>query len=133
VQDSVMTRSRPLLVLGAISVLGFVALSVVTFRARGPGITPANYERIREGMTEQQVEALLGGPATGTRTAPYGGSYVPEEFEAAGVKRLREWIGDGTYVLVGFNKAVVVTWKASGQFVVRQWKRLCPCRRLFGW
>src|SRR5262245_43608117 len=127
-----MTRSRPLLVLGAFSVLGFVALSVVEFRARGPGITPANYGRIREGMTEQQVEALLGGPATGTRTAPYAGSYVPEEFEAARVERLREWVGDGTYVLVGFNKAEAVTWKASGQFVVGRRLRVCPCRRLFG-
>jgi hypothetical protein len=27
-----------------------------------PGLTRANYERIREGMTRQEVESLLGGP-----------------------------------------------------------------------
>jgi hypothetical protein len=30
-----------------------------------PGVTRANYMRIREGMTLREVEALLGGPATG--------------------------------------------------------------------
>jgi hypothetical protein len=128
-----MTRSRPLLIVGAVGLLGLVGLSVVAFRERGPGVTPANYERIRDGMTEQEVEALLGGPATGTRTAPLAGSYVPEEFEAAGVERLREWVGDGTYVFVGFDKAGAVNWKASGQFVVYRRVRSCPCRRLLGW
>ncbi len=44
-----------------------VGLAVLPILARAlslrPGITRANYERIREGMTLQQVEGLLGGPS----------------------------------------------------------------------
>ena len=69
-----MRRRRLLLGSGALALLGLAGMLVVTQLLRaGPAITPASYERIREGMTEAEVEAVLGGPP-GDYT---NGRYVP--------------------------------------------------------
>src|SRR5689334_5221586 len=58
-----MRRRRLLLVAGVVLLLGLAALPVV-WQALPPrqGVTPENFYRIRRGMTEQEVEAILGGP-----------------------------------------------------------------------
>jgi hypothetical protein len=56
-------RTRRLLLgAGAVVLLALAGLLAWVACPRA-GVTRANYERIREGMTRRQVEALLGGPA----------------------------------------------------------------------
>jgi hypothetical protein len=59
-----MLRHRVLVGAGVLALLGAVAgLWVATsFPSPGPGITEENYGRIREGMSREDVEAILGGP-----------------------------------------------------------------------
>src|SRR5262245_42424743 len=56
-------RNRRLWLLGAAGGGGLVALTVLWLALPPrPGITPANYQRIGEGMSLPEVQALLGGP-----------------------------------------------------------------------
>jgi hypothetical protein len=54
-------RRRLLLCLVALACLGLAAGWVALLVTSRPGVTPENYERIQEGMTRPEVEALLGG------------------------------------------------------------------------
>jgi hypothetical protein len=57
-------RWKRLLVLavGLLACLGLVALVVWRLWPAKPGVTPENFHLLRVGMTEQEVEATLGGP-----------------------------------------------------------------------
>jgi hypothetical protein len=54
---------RRRLCLGAAGVAAAVAVTAWALEPR-PGVTEANTRRIREGMTPDQVEGILGGPPT---------------------------------------------------------------------
>ena len=63
-----------------------------------PGLSEENVKRIQPGMTLKQVEALLGGPATGTvdmRPA--------DPTEERGYRWLRRWKAEGAAVDVQFT------------------------------
>ncbi len=49
--------------LACLTCLGLV---VAAFLPSGPGVTPANFHRLKLGMTLAAAEALLGGPAHDT-------------------------------------------------------------------
>jgi len=102
-----------------------------------PGLTQANYERIRDGMTFQQVEDRLGGP-------PGNYSRIPDK-EAGlwtidpnrpGLNRQffigREvWIGDELAVAVWFDERGRVVRKESYPTLGRS--LLQRLRDLLGW
>jgi hypothetical protein len=55
-------RKRLVPAVGVLACLGLVGLVVVPrLLSPGPGVTPANFHRLRLGMTEQEVEAIFGG------------------------------------------------------------------------
>lgn len=50
--------------LACLALTGFVAVPWLMQQPPGPGITQANFELIRNGMSRGEVEAILGGPPT---------------------------------------------------------------------
>jgi hypothetical protein len=89
-----------------------------------PGVTWANCRRIHNGMTHQEVEALLGHTHAPFRTRPpIGGPAPPQPFAYWGI-----WSTDDLEVIVYFgpDRRVVAhdcTGPVSGSFLghVRQW------------
>ena len=54
-------RRRPFLLLGLLGLLALLgAFATQWLLSRPPGVTAANFERVQVGMTEAQVEGLLG-------------------------------------------------------------------------
>jgi hypothetical protein len=117
-----MRRRRLLLGAVVLALLGVAgALLPLMLPRRGAGITRANYEQIREGMTLDEVEAILGDPA---------GDYTGGQFYALPVPAVkflpprhipviwRDWISKEGCISIGFSE--------SGQ-VGR--KRLLPVER----
>src|SRR5262245_55713008 len=70
--------------------MGF--LVTVAILGPTPGVTEGNLRRIREGMTMQQVEAILGGP----------GERSVSDFTPKGRVCRYHWTGTDVYVLVDF-------------------------------
>jgi hypothetical protein len=73
VLPNLMRRRRLLLI--TLVTLVVAAIAILVFRSPAPSLTEANYQKIRLGMTEQDVLALLGEPlAEGGRHRPFGDS-----------------------------------------------------------
>jgi hypothetical protein len=53
-------RKRRIWLVEILPLIGAISLALIFYY--WPGVTPANFARIRVGMTEREVEALLGGP-----------------------------------------------------------------------
>jgi hypothetical protein len=88
-----MRELRVLLVAAAV-VLAFGACAFLLSRNQPrPGITRDNFERIQEGMTTEEVEEILGGPAGRYTDRPI---MVPIE----GIMFRRWWIGDTGVVTI---------------------------------
>jgi hypothetical protein len=92
-----------LLLFAVAAVVAACALPLALSPPSGPGsqITRARYERLREGMTEAEVDAVFGVPA-GHYGSP-GGCVTLEEVSFPGAVRHREWWGDAGNVEVGFG------------------------------
>jgi hypothetical protein len=74
--------------------------------ARGRLIDQEHCDRIKPGMTQAEVEAVLGGPPGDFRTnfnGVYFGSNRPGWRDEHRVDRVEEWIGDQGRALAGFN------------------------------
>lgn len=118
-----MKRKRLLLILGCLaSVLlaGYVTLRLTAPRHR---ITGENIEAIREGMTEEEVEAILGAPAGDYSSKQTGGQFPEIEIIIIPHRRSRPewkiitgpdlvksrggkyWVGEATGVWVRFDEA----------------------------
>ncbi len=79
------------LVLGLV-VLGLVV--VVIDRPPKPGVTPANFQRLHEGMSEKEAEAILGRPA---------------DFESIGIDSLTHtWVEGGVTIILEVSERWVV-------------------------
>ena len=120
-----MKKRRLLLGVGVLAVLGMAGMVVWESQPR-PGITRANYERIREGMTLVEVEAILGRPGDG-----FGGD--------GDTPRVRFWQGDHVKVTVWFDTdgCVEAGWCGTGE---EEWEPLTEdegfldrLRRLLPW
>jgi hypothetical protein len=68
-----------------------------------PGISKANFARIKPGMSQAEVEATLGGPPGDYRTPRAGWFYPPvtDDFLEA---RWEEWAGDRALIDVAFDE-----------------------------
>jgi hypothetical protein len=98
-----MRRRKLLVVLAALAAL--VAAGMVVLWPLGDRISLANYERIREGMTLAEVEAILGqpgdyttGPADGLGVYLCGGSEPVVRLNADRV--LYFWVGDTAMIYI---------------------------------
>jgi hypothetical protein len=120
-----MGGRRLLLTAGALSLLGLAAvLTWLLVLRRVPGITHANYSQLQKGMTEAEVEAILGGVAKN-----YSGKRADELEEYMDMVTLAEhierelrhvpavtphtpvvprlWVGDEIAILVLFREGRV--------------------------
>jgi hypothetical protein len=109
-----MSKRRVLLGAGLLALLGLAGLVAWLTPHPGAGITQENTERIRPGMSEAEVEAVLGCPA-----GNYSGKDVDvlqEKGELAagwsgnawdGPVAYRLWVGDELAVLVFFRRGRV--------------------------
>lgn len=103
-------RKRLFLGLGlpALLLLGGYLLLWLTIPP-GYRITDENLERILPGMTEKEVERILGVPAgnySGKRG--YFASRPPDELERLLRQGHKEWVGEGLSIVVRFNEQGVV-------------------------
>ncbi len=91
-----MSRRGVLLAVGALALLGLAGFVTFLYLTRpAPGVTPENFQRLRLGMTESQVEAVLGSAGEDYPGAP------------AGPDRVLAWDGPGIEVVVYFTKGRV--------------------------
>jgi hypothetical protein len=131
-----MRRRRLLLEAGALALLALTGLAVLRRLPPRPGITRANYERLREGMTVQQVEGILGGsPGNYSRFSDKEAGLWALDFEDPELSRQyfrgREvWVGDELAVAVWFNDGGLVRRKAAFDIVeptfLERLRRLLP-------
>lgn len=94
--------NRVLLMLGLLAGLlmaGFVAVVLVIQEPTGPGVTKANCDQIKEGMSDKEVRALLG------KSPASQGKVVPGELDVW-------WRGPEGSVAVTFNQQGNVIQKA---------------------
>jgi outer membrane protein assembly factor BamE (lipoprotein component of BamABCDE complex) len=101
-------RTQVAVALGLAAVVGIV---LARHRA-GPHIDRAAYDRIEPGMTQAQVEAVLGGPP-----GDYGARDLEDYVQTGGagqlpgVGRVAHWLGKTAFVGVEFDDRGVVTGK----------------------
>jgi hypothetical protein len=90
-----MTKRRLLLWAGA-AYLGLSVFCLTSLFRPKPAITKGRYERIQDGMTEPEVEAILGGPS---------GDYTSRPIVVAmsGTMFRRWWVGDDAIITVGLD------------------------------
>jgi hypothetical protein len=87
-------------------------LSTVAWKAslRMP-LIEERFARIREGMSEKQVESIFGGPRGCYRRTPMHHMTVIGNTWAEGNYCSHWYFDDGYEVVVGFSKAGIVEWK----------------------
>jgi hypothetical protein len=90
-------------------------------------VTRAAYERIEDGMTQAEVEAILGGPPGDYRTRP-GISMDPLVRSPSGLNE-QWWRGDEGEIIVGFDAGTVRSVSfyeteplACGPFALAWWR-----------
>jgi hypothetical protein len=125
-------KRRLLLGLGSLGVLALAGWLVwITYLVCSGGyVTAESYERIREGMTQREVEALLGGPADESGEVLHTGPPDPEPTIDAW------WYGNTVAISVWFYRGRVCYKKMrdrrpdeggdSGRRVLDRLRRLVP-------
>jgi hypothetical protein len=112
-----MTRkNRCILVAGLLAVGVCLTLAVLVLLPPRPGVTKANYDRIEEGMSLAEINAILGRP--------------PDMVEGGAEEMWHGWIGEDGFVHVVFagdSTFVRKEWRDSPRTLsekVRQWLHL---------
>ena len=114
--------------LATLAIAGGLAVAILTLQPLGPGVTEANQDRIEHGMSEADVEAILGKPAD-----------TWQIMVSAGVIADKQWrAGNGAYVEITFINGAVVRsqWYESTETItdkLRRWLSLPKnrSRRIF--
>jgi hypothetical protein len=128
-----MTSRRRRFLLGA-GLLALLGVAIWTMLPR-PGISKANFDRLRQGMTQEDVEVVLGPPSGTSPSRP-----IPGYAEMA----YRTWHGGGkekrTFCWEGGSRTIIVGFQASGQVCWAVWYAVPPggtpfdrLRRLLPW
>jgi hypothetical protein len=112
---------RLLLGAGLLALLGVTGtLLPLMLPRRGAGIAQANYERLREGMTLDEVQAILGDPAgdyTGGQCEPLSRPLISIS-QSKNIRVIprpvtrRQWISDQGCICVGFTQGGQICRKA---------------------
>jgi len=131
-----MKRKRLLLIVGCLAAV--LLAGYATFRLTAPRhrITIESFQAIREGMTELEVEAVLGAPAGVYSTEAQTGFYLPkfriswpakwiyasdaDIFIRTGSDLIekqggKEWVGEELSIYICFNEGGRVLESRSGQ------------------
>ena len=135
---------KKFLLAGVASSLLLVGALVPLLRPRHCPVTKEAYDRIEEGMSRAQVEAILGGPPRDYRNQPTqmgwstrveverSGPYLPDAREA-------DWFGDEGDVCVWFApdgrvscKAYIGTEPVGGPLETLRWRLSRRWDRLWG-
>jgi hypothetical protein len=87
--------------LALVVVLGGLAVGLVFLP--GGRVTRENCQRIKEGMTEAEVRAILGKPWDDSLFDPEGASFRASFSGSTPWKYSRHWIGDDCVILVSFG------------------------------
>lgn len=122
-----MRRRLLLMVLGIalLTLLGAGLLACLT--NRGHRISRESYNQIKAGMTEQELEGLLGGPAGDYTNGRYQVGYIAEPCslcdealyaEISEIRSSRDWTGFQGLVSVGLNE--------RGRVVEKRYFPVCP-------
>jgi len=114
-----MTKKRWIVLAGILAACVCLTLAVLALLPPRPGVTPANIERIEDGMTRAEVETILGGP--GESLGSYLARYPTSPLIIRGGTKYRGatvWHHphDGTYVTVYFDRDNRVVRKDWGNF-----------------
>jgi hypothetical protein len=110
-----MKEKRLLLIASAIAAVVGVTLGVLALLPPRPGVTKENFDRIKEGMTRAEVEAIFGEPPN---------SRIWNIFEK-GDGGLFEW--DNAYS----GDSARITLDGEGRVVTREWLDGWPDDRTF--
>ena len=117
-----MARRRILIGVGAVTALALVALVIVVLTRPQPVIDQATADRIQEGMTEMEVDAIVGG-----RQGNYNpGNFITGQEDAefpmtfVGAAKRKKWTGGQGVILVFFDGAGKVVGKV---FFRIDWQR----------
>ena len=96
-----MKQRHLLYLLAVLSVLG-AGVGVVALLPRCP-INEANFAKIKVvGMSQAEVESLLGGPPGAYTSRPY--MFGRSRIVPTGTAATKEWLGDGGLIFVDFDK-----------------------------
>ena len=115
-------RKRLLLAAGTMAGLVGVALVGVSMLPSGPGVTKANFDLIKDGMTSEEVEAVFGRPPNHRQVFP-GEQILPT--------RSYDWWGRGDDALAEIvfddDRVIGKIWQPSPESLldrIRRWLRL---------
>jgi hypothetical protein len=114
-----MTKKRWVVPAGMLAACVCLTLAVLALLPPRPGVTPANIERIEDGMTVAEVEKILGGPgesfwsylARSSSTSPLG---IVGGTKFGNTMLVWHHPHDGTCVAVSFDRDARVKGKFSG-------------------
>jgi outer membrane protein assembly factor BamE (lipoprotein component of BamABCDE complex) len=116
--------------------VAFAPLAVGLLLPHGGRVTCENCERIKEGMTEAEVRAILGKPWDDSLFDPERPSMVVE-LQGPIWKYSRQWVGDDCEIFVTFddngrvmNRVLASARRPRSSVPYRVWRRLCEW---YGW
>jgi hypothetical protein len=112
-----MTKKRWIVLAGMLAACVCLTLAVLALLPPRPGVTSANFERIEDGMTQEEVEKILGGPAADWFSPKRGVSVTYFVWDHP---------YDRTQVFVGFrdNHVIQKEWGGPPDTFMQKLKRL---------
>jgi len=132
-----MKRKRLLLIFGCLAAVLLAGYATLWLTAPRHRITKESYDAIQIGMTEQEVEAVLGARAgvhtSRCDTGSYGIGRCGDPMLGKDIKAGKEWVTEAVSVYIFFDENGRVARKCSGTGVAHENESfLCKVRRWLG-